>query len=163
MYVVIATGGKQYKVAEGQTLQVEKLDVEPGADVEFANVLLLENGADIKVGAPYVAGVKVLAEVIEQGRGKKIKIIKFRRRKHSMKQMGHRQSFTELKIKSIQTAEDVTAEDVAAEDVATEDVAAEDVTTEDVATEDVTTEDVKTEDVEAKQEETDVRETEEGK
>lgn len=101
MYAVIVTGGKQYRVEEGQTLKVEKLEVATGEKVEIEKVLLIGNGDDVKIGAPAVAGALVTAEVIDHGRHKKVKIMKFKRRKHHMKQMGHRQWFTELKITSI--------------------------------------------------------------
>ena len=101
MYAVVVTGGKQYRVEEGQTLKVEKLEVATGATVELEKVLLIGNGDDVKIGAPVVAGAKVTAEVVNHGRHKKVKILKFKRRKHHMKQMGHRQWFTELKITSI--------------------------------------------------------------
>jgi large subunit ribosomal protein L21 len=101
MYAVFQSGGKQHRVSEGQTLRLEKLDVETGATVEFDTVLLIANGEDIKVGAPLVEGGKVTAEVVQHGRGDKIKIVKFRRRKHSRKQQGHRQWFTEVKITGI--------------------------------------------------------------
>ena len=101
MYAVLKTGGKQYRVAEGATLKVEKLDVAVGEKFDISDVLLVVNGDDVKVGAPIVEGAKVTAEVVSHGRGTKIKIIKFRRRKHHRKQMGHRQWFTELKITAI--------------------------------------------------------------
>lgn len=101
MYAVIKTGGKQYRVSEGETLKVEKLGTEEGGSVEFDQVLMVADGDDIKVGAPLVDGGKVTATVVANGRGKKVKIIKFRRRKHHRKQMGHRQSYTEIKIDSI--------------------------------------------------------------
>jgi large subunit ribosomal protein L21 len=101
MYAVIQTGGKQYRVSEGQVLKVEKLDVEIGKTVEFNNVLMISNDAGLRVGAPYVDGSKVIANVVGEGRHDKIKIIKFRRRKHYRKQQGHRQYFTKLEIKSI--------------------------------------------------------------
>ena len=85
----------------GQTLRLEKLDAETGASIEFDSVLLVANGEEVTVGAPFVTGGKVTAEVIIHGRGDKIKIVKFRRRKHSRKQMGHRQWFTEVKITGI--------------------------------------------------------------
>ncbi|NVK75309.1 MAG: 50S ribosomal protein L21, partial [Oceanospirillaceae bacterium] len=93
MFAVIKTGGKQYRVEEGQTLKVEKLAVEEGGAIQFDDVLLVSNGDDVKVGAPVVEGAKVTAEVVAHGRGDKVKILKFRRRKHSMKRMGHRQWF----------------------------------------------------------------------
>ncbi|MGR6870864.1 50S ribosomal protein L21 [Pseudomonas sp. HK3] len=101
MYAVIVTGGKQYRVEEGQTLKVEKIETATGEAVQLDKVLLVGNGDDVKIGQPVVEGAKVTAEVVAHGRHKKVKIIKFRRRKHSMKQMGHRQWFTELKITSI--------------------------------------------------------------
>ena len=101
MYAVFQSGGKQHRVSEGQTLRLEKLDVETGANVEFESVLMVANGEEITIGAPLVAGGKVTAEVVKHGRGDKVKIVKFRRRKHSRKQMGHRQWFTEVKITGI--------------------------------------------------------------
>ena len=101
MYAVVVTGGKQYRVEEGQALKVEKLEVATGENVELEKVLLIGNGDDVKIGAPVVEGAKVTAEVVNHGRHKKVKIMKFKRRKHHMKQMGHRQWFTELKITSI--------------------------------------------------------------
>ncbi len=101
MHAVIKTGGKQYRVKEGDVLRVEKLGLEQGAKVELNEVLMVSNGEDIKIGTPMLDGAKVTAEVMSNGRAKKVKIMKFRRRKHSMKQMGHRQSYTEIKIKSI--------------------------------------------------------------
>ena len=101
MYAVFQSGGKQYRVSEGQTLRLEKLDVETGATVEFDSVLMIANGEEITVGAPLVEGGKVAAEVVKHGRGDKVKIVKFRRRKHSRKQAGHRQWFTEVKITGI--------------------------------------------------------------
>jgi large subunit ribosomal protein L21 len=102
MYAVIVTGGKQYRVIEGQTLKVEKLLLEVGATVDFDQILMVGNGEDVKIGAPYLANGKVTASVVSQGRHDKIHIIKFRRRKHHQKQMGHRQYFTEVKIDAIQ-------------------------------------------------------------
>ena len=104
MYAVIKTGGKQYRVTEGETLKVEKLDVEEGAAVEFDQVLMIADGDQIQVGAPYVEGARVTATVKSQGRGPKVLIVKFRRRKHYRKTQGHRQSYTELKIGGISGA-----------------------------------------------------------
>ena len=101
MYAVVKTGGKQYRVSEGDILRVEKLDVEEGATVELDQVLMMGEGEDVTVGTPIIEGSKVIATVRAQGRHKKVKIIKFRRRKHHMKRMGHRQSFTELEITGI--------------------------------------------------------------
>lgn len=101
MYAVFQSGGKQHRVSEGQTLRLEKLEIETGSTVEFDLVLLIANGEEVTVGAPFVTGGKVTAEVVTHGRGDKVKIVKFRRRKHSRKQMGHRQWFTEVKITGI--------------------------------------------------------------
>ncbi|WP_415889505.1 50S ribosomal protein L21 [Neptuniibacter sp. SY11_33] len=101
MYAVIVSGGKQYRVQEGETLKLEKLQAEAGANFEFDRVLLVGNGDDIKIGAPVVDGAKVTAEVVQHGRAKKVEIIKFKRRKHHMKRQGHRQWFTEVKITGI--------------------------------------------------------------
>lgn len=102
MYAIIKTGGKQYRVAEGQTLNVEKLDAELGNQVNFNEVLVVANGDNVQIGSPYLQNATVKAEVVDHGRGDKIKIIKFRRRKHHMKHMGHRQDFTKVKILTIQ-------------------------------------------------------------
>jgi large subunit ribosomal protein L21 len=101
MYAVIVSGGKQHRVEEGETLKLEKLNIEVGASVDFDRVLLVVNGDDVKIGAPVVDGAKVSAEIVSHGRGKKVRIMKFKRRKHHMKQMGHRQWFTEVKITGI--------------------------------------------------------------
>ncbi|MGB3726378.1 MAG: 50S ribosomal protein L21 [Glaciecola sp.] len=101
MYAVFQSGGKQHRVAEGQTVRLEKIEVAPGESIDFDNILMVSNGDDIKIGTPYVAGGKVTAEVVTHGRGDKVKIVKFRRRKHSRKEMGHRQWFTEVKITAI--------------------------------------------------------------
>ena len=97
MYAVFQSGGKQHRVSEGQVVRLEKLELATGATVEFDSVLMVVNGEDVKIGAPVVAGAKVVAEVVAQGRGDKVKIVKFRRRKHSRKQQGHRQWFTTKK------------------------------------------------------------------
>ena len=101
MYAVIKTGGKQYRVEEGDTLKIEKLEVGTGESVDFDQVLLVADGDKVTVGQPLVDGAKVTAEVVEQGRHDKIRIIKFRRRKHHRKQQGHRQWFTAVKITGI--------------------------------------------------------------
>lgn len=101
MYAVIKTGGKQYRVSQGDKLRVEKLDVEAGGSVDIDQVLMVVDGDDIKVGSPVLEGGKVTAEVKSHGRGDKVEIIKFHRRKHSMKRQGHRQSYTELEITGI--------------------------------------------------------------
>lgn len=101
MYAVIESGGKQHRVIEGEVLNVELLEAAAGDKIDFNEVLMVGNGADIKVGAPFVAGSKVSAEVVGHGRADKIRVIKFRRRKHFRKQMGHRQWFTQIKITAI--------------------------------------------------------------
>ncbi len=101
MYAVFVSGGKQHRVVEGESLKLEKIEVATGESIDFDQVLLVVNGDDIKIGAPVVEGAKVTAEVVSHGRGEKVKIIKFRRRKHSMKRQGHRQWFTEVKITGI--------------------------------------------------------------
>jgi large subunit ribosomal protein L21 len=101
MYAIIETGGKQYRVAEGDTLRVEKLTAETGAAVDLDKVLLLADGDDVRLGKPYLEGTRVTAEVAGHGRGDKVRIVKFRRRKHHLKRQGHRQWFTELKITGI--------------------------------------------------------------
>jgi large subunit ribosomal protein L21 len=101
MYAVIKTGGKQYRVEEGDLLQVEKIEKGTGESIEFDQVLLVADGDKVSVGQPLLDGAKVTAEVVEQGRHKKVKIVKFRRRKHSRKQQGHRQWFTAVKITGI--------------------------------------------------------------
>jgi|SRR5690554_2887286 len=102
MYAIIESGGKQHRVVEGETLKLEKIEVATGETIEFDKVYLVGNGKDVKIGAPVVEGAKVTAEVVNHGRADKVKIIKFRRRKHSMKRQGHRQWFTEVKITGIQ-------------------------------------------------------------
>jgi large subunit ribosomal protein L21 len=101
MYAVIATGGKQYRVTKDATLRVEKLNPEPGATVEFGEVLMLGEGADVKLGTPLLKGGKVLATVVRHGKGAKVSIVKFRRRKHYLRQKNHRQAFTEVKVTDI--------------------------------------------------------------
>lgn len=101
MYAVIVSGGKQHRVTEGETLKVEKLQAEAGSSIDFDRVLMVANDEDVKIGAPVVEGAKVSAEVVSHGRGKKVHIMKFKRRKHHMKRMGHRQWFTEIKITAI--------------------------------------------------------------
>ncbi|MEM1082124.1 MAG: 50S ribosomal protein L21 [Pseudomonadota bacterium] len=102
MYAVFKTGGKQYKASTGDVLRVEKLPADSGESIELNEVLMVADGDDIRVGAPNLDGGKVTAEVVAHGRGDKVRIIKFKRRKHHMKQMGHRQHYTEIKITGIE-------------------------------------------------------------
>ncbi len=101
MYAVIATGGKQYRVIKGETLRVEKLVGEEGSKVELDGVLMVVDGDNIEVGAPMLDKGTVTAKIKSHGRGKKVEIIKFRRRKHSRTQAGHRQSYTEIEVTDI--------------------------------------------------------------
>ena len=101
MYAVFKSGGKQHRVQEGDTVRLEKLEVAEGEAVEFDEVLLVGEGESVSVGAPFVSGSLVSAEVVSHGRGDKVKILKFRRRKHHMKQAGHRQWYTDVKITGI--------------------------------------------------------------
>jgi large subunit ribosomal protein L21 len=101
MYAVIETGGKQYRVAEGETLRVEKLAASPGDKLSFRPLLFADDGGNVQVGQPQVSGISVEAEVIEQGLNKKIVIFKYKRRKSYRRKAGHRQPFTALKITAI--------------------------------------------------------------
>jgi large subunit ribosomal protein L21 len=101
MYAVIATGGKQYRVAAGDVVRIEKLVAEPGDTVEFDKVLLVGQGADVKVGKPFLTGGKVAGTVQGHGKGEKKVIVKFRRRKHYLRQGTHRQPYTDVKITDI--------------------------------------------------------------
>lgn len=101
MFAVIATGGKQYRVQEGSVLRIAKLAAEQGAKVEFDQVLLVGKGADVKLGAPFVSGGKVTATVQSHGKGDKVRIVKFRRRKHYKREKTHRQEYTEIKVTGI--------------------------------------------------------------
>ena len=101
MYAVIVTGGKQYRVGQGDKVRVEKLDAAEGESVNLDQVLMVVDGDDVKIGTPLLDGCRVTAEVKTHGRGDKVDIIKFRRRKHHMKRQGHRQAYTELEITGI--------------------------------------------------------------
>jgi large subunit ribosomal protein L21 len=103
MYAVIKTGGKQHRVSVGQSLRVEKLDAEAGAEMVISDVLMVGQGDEVTIGAPLVAGAAVKVTVVSQGRGEKIRIFKMRRRKHYRKSQGHRQAYTEIRIDSIDT------------------------------------------------------------
>ena len=101
MYAVIKSGGKQYRVESGATLRLETLSADVGANVSFDQVLLVGTGDGVKVGAPLVSGALVKATVVSHGRGEKVKIFKLRRRKHYIKNQGHRQNYTEVRIDDI--------------------------------------------------------------
>ncbi|MFH1947246.1 MAG: 50S ribosomal protein L21 [Candidatus Magasanikbacteria bacterium] len=103
MFAVIETGGKQYLIKTGDTLKIEKLDTETGKEVIFDKVLLLakEDGTDVKIGTPYLDGVSIAADVEEQGRSKKIRVVKFKRKVRYKRVHGHRQHFTKIKVKKV--------------------------------------------------------------
>ena len=101
MFAVIQTGGKQYRVSEGTVLRVEKLAADAGATVEFGDVVLVAEGDSVKLGKPYLAGAKVTATVQSHGRNPKVTVVKFRRRKHYLRQGTHRQAYTEVKVTGI--------------------------------------------------------------
>ena len=101
MYAVIKTGGKQYRVVAGEKIKVEQIPADVGAEITLDQVLMVGEGGSVKVGSPLVAGAKVMAKVIAQGRHPKIKIFKMRRRKHYQKHQGHRQNYTEIQIGEI--------------------------------------------------------------
>ncbi len=101
MYAVIKTGGKQYRVVQGERLKVEKLDVEVGGTVTLDQILMVSDGDKTTIGSPIIKGATVKATVVSHGRGDKVMIFKMRRRKHYRKTQGHRQSFTEIKIEAI--------------------------------------------------------------
>lgn len=101
MQAIIRTGGKQYRVSEGDKLNVETLSAEAGGDVEFDEVLMLTDGDSVEIGAPLVEGARVTAKVLEHGRGEKIRIIKFKRRKGYKRTHGHRQNYTRVEITGV--------------------------------------------------------------
>ena len=102
MYAIIKTGGKQYKVAEGSEIIIEKLDAAEGDSVTFEEVLAVGEGADLKVGRPFVEGAKVTASVVKNGKGPKIRILKYRHKTNYRRRQGHRQPFTKVKIEKIE-------------------------------------------------------------
>jgi len=102
MYAVVATGGKQYRVQEGDTLRIEKIPGEVGSDVAFDQVLMVSDGDDVKVGQPVVENAVVNGTIVEQGKGRKILVFKYKRRKRYRRKQGHRQLFTAVKIGTIE-------------------------------------------------------------
>ena len=104
MYAVIRTGGKQYRVAKNDVIEVEKLDAEPGSSVELSDVLMVGEGESVSVGTPVVAGASVSATVLDQAKGPKVIIFKKRRRKNSRRRNGHRQQLTVLRVTDIKVA-----------------------------------------------------------
>ncbi len=101
MFAVFKSGGKQHRVSEGEVVRLEKIDAEPGASLEFDEVLIVADGDNVTVGAPFVEGGRVTAEVVAHDRGDKVRIVKFRRRKHYMRHAGHRQWYTDVRITGI--------------------------------------------------------------
>ena len=101
MYAVIRSGGKQHRVVEGEVLNLEKIDIAAGDNIDFDQVLMAGDGCEIKIGAPCLNDVKVSGKVVEHGRSDKIKVVKFRRRKHSKTTQGHRQWYTKVRITKI--------------------------------------------------------------
>ena len=101
MHAVIKTGGKQYRVSEGDQLNVESLVADEGRDIEFSDVLMLADGNDVEIGTPFITGARVTAKVLEHGRGDKIRVIKFKRRKKYRRLIGHRQNFTRVEITGV--------------------------------------------------------------
>ena len=101
MYAVIEAGGKQHKVELGQVLEVDLMQEESGVDHAFENVMLYVDGDDVQIGQPYIENAKVVAEIVEEVKGEKVSILRFRRRKNSMRKIGHRQRYTQIKIKEI--------------------------------------------------------------
>ena len=104
MYAVIKTGGKQYRVVNGEKLKIEQIPAEVGAEITLDQILMLGEGEAVKIGAPLLAGASVKATVLTQGRHDKIRIFKMRRRKHYQKHQGHRQNYTEIRIDAIADA-----------------------------------------------------------
>ena len=102
MYAVIQTGGKQYRVSEGDVLNVEKLAVEAGENVVFDKVLTVVNDGDVMIGKPVVEGAKVTAKVVEHGKGKKILVFKYKAKSNYRKRQGHRQPYTKVEISKIE-------------------------------------------------------------
>ena len=101
MYAVIEAGGKQHTVELGQVLEVDLMQEESGVDHAFENVMLYVDGDDVQIGQPYIENAKVVAEIVEEVKGEKVSILRFRRRKNSMRKIGHRQRYTQIKIKEI--------------------------------------------------------------
>ncbi|MGK2946317.1 MAG: 50S ribosomal protein L21 [Candidatus Malihini olakiniferum] len=101
MYAVFQSGGKQHRVSEGQIIRLEKIDIATGEVIEFKHIMMVSNGKETKIGDPFIDIGKIKAEVVAHGRGEKVTVVKFRRRKHYHKQAGHRQWFTDVKITDI--------------------------------------------------------------
>ena len=101
MFAVFESGGKQHRVVEGEVVRLERLDGEPGESIVFDRVLMIAEGDEVAIGEPLVEGGRVTGEVVDQGRGRKIRVIKFKRRKNYLRKKGHRQAFTDVRITAI--------------------------------------------------------------
>lgn len=101
MFAVFESGGKQHRVTEGEVVRLERLDGDPGDNIEFERVLIVAEGDNVSVGSPYLDGGKVTGEVVGQGRDDKVRVVKFKRRKNYLRRAGHRQHYTEVKITGI--------------------------------------------------------------
>ena len=101
MFAVFESGGKQHRVAEGEVVRLERLDGQPGDQVVFDRVLMIADGDDVAIGKPLIEGGEVAGEVVEQGRARKITVLKFKRRKNYMRKKGHRQPYTDVRITAI--------------------------------------------------------------
>ena len=104
MYAVVEAGGKQHKVELGQVLEVDLLNEKSGTDCAFENVMLYVDGNDVQIGQPYIENAKVIAEIVEEVKGDKVTILRFRRRKHSMRKIGHRAKYSQIEIKDIKVS-----------------------------------------------------------
>lgn len=102
MYAIIETGGKQYRVSEGDTIDIEKLDAEAESQVELDKVLLIENDGEVRVGKPHIEGARVVVSVVKQGKGRKIRGLKYKAKKNYRRRYGHRQPFTRVCIEKIE-------------------------------------------------------------
>ena len=105
MFAVFESGGKQHRVAPGDIVRLERMDGRVGEGVAFKRVLMLGELGDVSVGAPYIDGAEVRGEVVGQGRARKVRVVKFRRRKNYLRRAGHRQHFTEVRITGVQAAD----------------------------------------------------------
>lgn len=101
MYAIMETGGKQYRVQEGDTIYVEKLDLDDGAEITIESILAIGDGAEVKVGTPFVAGATVTGKVLKTGKGKKIMVFKYKSKKNYRRRQGHRQPYTKIEIMAI--------------------------------------------------------------
>lgn len=111
MYAIIETGGKQYRVQEGDTMRVERMEGEPGQEILFDKILLVGKGEEVRVGSPFLEDARVRAEILAHRRGRKILVFKYKRRKDYRKKQGHRQAYTGIRIKAIESGQPSATED----------------------------------------------------